>query len=485
MNDGHMIRRLEERWRAAPAWRRAALLACYCAVLFVLVNWRNFVVDDIPQSLVPVVLWREGTVRLDTYRPEYEALKQTGQHYAFTESGGHLYPRNSVYVALLIAPLYLPPVLWGVPTNALRFWVAWGGCTAALWTGVAVALSYLTLRRWGDDRAALGFSLLFAFGTCLWTVIGHTVYDHLGGLVCVSALAWALDGLPLRPARAAAVAFLAGAAVGMRPCTVVLLFPLGLYLFFWPGCFAGWRARLAALAGIVLIPLSNAYLNARFFGHWYSTGYPTELATEWGNPWWEGLSGLLISPNSGLLTQSPFTVLALIGGWPVWRRPGLKNCGLLRAYTICFIAYWVLFAHRNEWQGGLDFSSRYLSEGYPLWMPLVVVGWERVRRAPAAVPLVAAAGLWAVLYQLVNIATFDALTAANPPHLPWQPLQHFVCQYVRRFGLAVAVVAALVTIGKFAACAAGCGYVLAPFFLPRREPVPAATTADPSLVAAR
>src|SRR5204863_4086724 len=111
--------------------------------------------------------------------------------------------------------------------------------------------------------------------------------------------AWILDRFPLSEARAFVAAFLAGAAVGMRPSTVVLLLPLGFYLYFWPGIFIDVRARLAAILGVLLIPVSNAILNAWCFGGWNKTGYPADLANDWGNPWWEGAAGLLIAPNSG------------------------------------------------------------------------------------------------------------------------------------------------------------------------------------------
>ena len=167
------LSRARDCWQSAADGRRAAAVVVFCATLFILVNWRDFVADDIPQSLVPVTLWREGTIRLDSFQPDYDKLKETRQHYAFTESGGHLYPRNSVYVSLLIAPLYLPPVLSGRDLHDLRFWVAWGTVCAAFFTAISVAFTYLTLRRWVDDAAALVLSLLCAFGTCLWTVIGH------------------------------------------------------------------------------------------------------------------------------------------------------------------------------------------------------------------------------------------------------------------------------------------------------------------------
>src|SRR5205807_1214344 len=110
----------------------------------------------------------------------------------------------------------------------------------------------------------------------------------------------------------------------------------------------------------------------------------------WRTYWPEGAAGLLIAPNSGLFVQSPFTLLALVGGWVVWRSRGsVREAGLLRIYTICFVAYWALFAKWHDWQGGLTFTTRMLSEGYPLWMPLVLVGWDRLRACqPARVAVV-------------------------------------------------------------------------------------------------
>lgn len=465
------VERAGASWKGASAARRFAVLTCFCAALFVLVNWRNYVVDDIPQSLLPVTLLREGTVRLDSYRPEYEELKQSGKHYAFTEVDGHLYARNSMYVSALVAPLYLPPVLAGVSLHNTRFWIAWGTISAAFYTALAVALAYLTLARWTDDSSAVMLSLFYAFGSCLWTIVGHTLYDHLGGLVCVAALAWVLDRFPLSSGRAFAAAFLAGAAVGMRPSTVVLLFPLGLYLFCWPGIFLNLRSRLAALVGILLIPASNALLNAWCFGGWNKTGYPADLASDWGNPVWEGLAGLLIAPNSGLFTQSPIALLAVVGGWKVWAgsrggQKAIQQAGLLRAYSLCFVSYWILFAHRNQWQGGLDFATRYLSEGYPLWMPLVAVGWNSVRGSVVGKAFVAAAGAWSVLYQVANIATFDAITEFNPPHVPWNPGRHFLMVFVEKHGLPAAGIAVANALARFTLFSLAIGYALVFFLRP-------------------
>jgi hypothetical protein len=479
---------IAQRWQAASPVRRAGVLACFCATLFVLVNWHDFAVDTIPQALVPVRLWRAGTCNLDSYRYLYEALRPTEQAYPFTESQGHLYPRNPVFVSLLVSPLYLPPVALGVPSDARdpgwfpgkllcralvdpsevhRFWIAWARLCAAACTGFAVALSYLTVRRWGDEAASLGLTLLLAFGTCMWTTVAQTIYDHLGAVVCVAALAFVLRDFPLPPWRAGLAAFLAGAAIGMRPTTVVLLFPLGVYLFCWPGRLAGWKARVLTVAGILIVPLCNALLNLWMFGAWYKTGYSDDSVNRWTTPVWEGALGLLLAPNSGLLLQSPFTILALVGGWAAWRTPTLRERGLLCAYTLCFISYWLLYARWYDWHGIIP-SSRMLCDGYPLWMPLAVVGWNRLRRRPGSVALVTAAGVWSVMYHIVGIAVFADLFQIKPPpqHVPWQPRHHFWVEHVAHFGLLPTLNGIALTLLQFGLCAAATGYILVRFMLP-------------------
>jgi hypothetical protein len=404
--------------------------------MFVLVNWRGYVVDVVPLALAPVSICRYGTVNLDVYRPYYEALPEADR-WPWTESpsNGHLYSEKSMFVSILVAPLYLPPVLAGVPTENYTFWISWGWLAAACLTGLTVSISYLTLRRWLEVMPATAFSLMLAFGTCLWTIIGQKLYDHQA-VVFVAVVAWLLHDFPLSPGRAFWAALAAGAAVVMRPATVVLLFPVGLYLLF-PGRLAGWRAYAAAFAGVLFFPLLMAVANTLCFGNWYSTGYPpSQYAGSWTTRWPVGAAGLLIAPNSGLFVQSPFMLLASAGAWTVWRRcESARDGALLRIYSVCFVLYWALMAKWHDWQGGLTFSTRMLSEGYPLWMPLVAVGWLRIRDRSWAVPAIAAAGTWAFLYELFNLAVFDGTFPLAPPHLPWTLQDHFFLVHVAHFGV--------------------------------------------------
>ncbi|OAI41719.1 hypothetical protein AYO40_02400 [Planctomycetaceae bacterium SCGC AG-212-D15] len=428
-----------ERWQSTTDGRRALTLGIFCAAMFVLVNWRGYHQDVVPLAFAPVSMIRYGTVSLEPFRPYYDGLvaeNPNADRWAWSESNGRLYSEKSMFVSMLAVPFYLPPVLAGVPTDDYRVWIAWGRLVAAALTGLTVSLVYLTLRRRGEVVSSTAFALLFAFGTCVWTIIGQTLYDH-EAVLFVAVVAWLLHDFPLPPGRIFLAALAAGAAVVLRPCTVVLLFPLGLYLLI-PGRLAGWRGYLAAFAGILPFPLLMALANTLVFGAWYSTGYPpSQYRGSWRALWPEGAAGLLIAPNSGLFIQSPFLLLAVVGAWVAWGRSApVSDRGLLRAYSLCFVSYWALFAKWHDWQGGLTFTSRMLSEGYPLWMPLVMVGWNHLRRFGWALRATAIAGAWSFLYELVNITTFDRTNPLNAPHLPWTVQDHFFVVHWRVFGAA-------------------------------------------------
>src|SRR4051812_45933245 len=96
-------------WLKATEARRAGCLLLLCTALFVLVNWRGIPSDNIAMPLVAVSVLRYGTLDLDAFRPCYDDLPED-QNYSFTESNGHLYPMKAYFSALLVTPLFVPPV---------------------------------------------------------------------------------------------------------------------------------------------------------------------------------------------------------------------------------------------------------------------------------------------------------------------------------------------------------------------------------------
>jgi hypothetical protein len=95
------------------------------------------------------------------------------------------------------------------------------------------------------------------------------------------------------------------------------------------------------------------------------------------------------------------------------------------------------------------------------------VGWDRLRNHWPARAALVAAGAYSVLYQLANLATFDATTALNTKHLPWTPRDHFFVVHVAQFGASGTLEAVAVTALAFIGCAATFAVLLRPFIRPQ------------------
>lgn len=449
-------------WDSATDSRRAALLGLVAAATCVLVNWRNYLIDFVPLALVPVALTVDGTLYLDAYRGYYESL-DPGQKFTFVEARGHLVPMKPVFGSLLAWPAFVPPVLYGVDPQFIGFWVGWGRLPAAAMVGVTVALAFQIARRYGSPRASLLIVGAWTFGTSVWTVAGQTLNYHTSTLLFVAATLFAIRDFPLSPTRAAWAGFLAGTAVAMRHTPVVMLLPLGLFLC-WPGSVRGFRAWLAALAGVLAMPLAAAIYNHVVFGHWASTGYSEQMDL-WNRPFWEGMLGQAIAPNSGTLVQSPFFALALVGTWAAAFDPTTPDRGLVRACLLGFLAYAALFAKWHDWMGGLCFSARMLSEAYPLLIPATLIGWNRIRTKSWAKPALVAACAWAILYQIAGVALFDRICDDFPIHKPWVPSEHFYLLFVHKFGGIDAAISMAASLSMWVAAVGGIAFILGPTIL--------------------
>jgi hypothetical protein len=124
----------------------------------------------------------------------------------------------------------------------------------------------------------------------------------------------------------------------------------------------------------------------------------------------------------------------------------------------------------HDWQGGLTFTSRMISEGYPLWMVLVIEGWNAVRDRPWALPVTVYAGIWSVVYELVNLSTFDQTTPLNTLHEPWTPWDHFFWVHVTHFGPWQTALLVSRSVFLFAIASFFIAYALRGFILPRPSP---------------
>lgn len=116
-----------------------------------------------------------------------------------------------------------------------------------------------------------------------------------------------------------------------------------------------------AFVGVVLPLLLLAFFNAVRFGSPFETGYSGVMYLFNGD-FFEGFTGLIISPGRGVLLYAPWTILGLAGVSVAIRRdPAFAVlCGG------CFLSLWLIYSPWAQWDGGWVYGPRFLLPALPL-----------------------------------------------------------------------------------------------------------------------
>lgn len=293
--------------------------------------------------------------------------------------GGRLIFKGPPGAAIMAVPFYciLPRFEHRLPENVPSM-VGFGRTVGAIYCALATAVFFLIARRLLSPGAALLSTILFGFGTTVYSTAAQSLWQHGPAVlwVCVAllVLTWA------RPGGSYRIGFVAGMAIGMgvlcRPTLVVFLAGLAA----WLGVRREWRTSIGlCLGGGVLIGLLVVY-NVYYTGTLVAGGYGEE-AGMWTTPLWLGLAGLLAAPSRGLLFFTPTAVLAVPGvAKLISRRTVLSKThrdvllgGVLGAgLTLALHAKW------GCWFGGWCYGPRFLTEVMPVVCLLFGLGYQHL-----------------------------------------------------------------------------------------------------------
>ena len=95
----------------------------------------------------------------------------------------------------------------------------------------------------------------------------------------------------------------------------------------------------------------------------------------WSTPFFEGLSGLMLSPSRGLLVYSPLFIFSLIGIIYTWR----KRDNLLQKYlSIVSLLLIVIACKWFSWWGGHTFGYRPIVDIVPFLCIFLIPIFERI-----------------------------------------------------------------------------------------------------------
>ena len=341
--------------------------------------------DTVPARYLPLILWHDGTLELDAnarlvahghsmiagqnrpagadgkvtyFEPWAYWMVRTREHQLAS-----LYP---VVTPLLVAPLYVPAVIWlnahGWEQPQIdRVAELMEKISASFLASIASVLMYLVLRRDGS-RWSLPLALAFAFGTNTWMISSQALWQHGTGELLI-ALALLLVVAPASPMRTALLGAVCVLMAANRPPDALIAGAIVLFTF-W----SRRRSALWLLAGAAVPLAALLYYNLNFIGH-VAGGYalgkdPNEIFFHLD---WSGVPGLLVSPTRGLLVFSPFLVFVPVGLIQRLRAPGSK--GLAVALSFAVAAQFLLYS-QADWRAGVSWGPRWLTDLLPIlvWM---------------------------------------------------------------------------------------------------------------------
>jgi hypothetical protein len=342
--------------------------------------------DTLPARYLPLILWHDHTLDLDAnarlvahghsmmadrnrtdgtdgkvnyFEPSAYWIAQTRRHQLAS-----LYP---VVTPLLVAPLYLPAVVWlnhhGWEQPQIdRVAELMEKISASLLASVTSVLIFLLLRR-ENIRWALPLAFVFAFGTNTWMISSQALWQHSGGelLIALALLLVVSSASPWRAALLGAVCILMAAN---RPPDALIAGALVLFII-W----SRRRTTLWLLAGglVPLVPL--LYYNLHFIGD-IAGGYALARVpiNEFFHLSLSGLAGLLISPARGLLVFTPFLVFVPVGLIQRLRTPGSRALAVALSFAV--VAQFLLYS-QADWRAGVSWGPRWLTDLLPILMWLI------------------------------------------------------------------------------------------------------------------
>ncbi|HVR08643.1 MAG TPA: hypothetical protein VMW75_11400 [Thermoanaerobaculia bacterium] len=377
-------------------WRTAVLLTLAALVVYNL----NFRViqdgDTVPARLLPLALWRAGSVNLDPVaalasivppgKPYHDA------YWLYRSPAGHLYSTYPIVTPLLVAPLYAPAVAfldwrgwepWRLQNTSLRM----EKLAASLLAATSVGLFFLLAGRTAVRPRAVLAAVAYGFATETWVISSQALWLHgTGELLAVCALL-AATALPTAGSLVAA-GLAAGLLAVNRPPDAALAAGVLAYLVVRHR-----RRALWAVGSAIAAAAPFALYNLAVFGHW-AGGYA--WAVRGGHPFMShpllpGVAGELFSPGKGLLIFSPF--LAFLAcrlrrrrSWRWEEDPATAPAGgpaardrlLEWAVAAAFVVQLYIFA-RADYRAGACYGPRYLTDVLPFLVWLLVPVVARLR----------------------------------------------------------------------------------------------------------
>ena len=406
--------------RTSRAWPRTAGIATALTALtlgiYLLTGRYVGSGDTVPAEVLPIAYLYAENFAFDPFVPADSPLPPY-----FQRVRGRVVSTYPIMPGILNLPAFVVAAHlgWDLLERRQELSLITASTVAAASAGF---LCVCLLRLCRSTHTAIAMTLLYAFGTDVWSVASRGMWQHGPGLLFLNA-GLALLSMPSAAGLApAGLAF--GFAIFTRPATFVQILPL--LAFAWRR-HRGWFVGCAALLSVPLLLMT--WYSRDYFGTMWAFGQGQSLERFNGDVV-PNLIGLMFSPARGLLVFTPVLgfgvvflvreVIRRVRGRDLHRATPAETLSPYLALSV--VAGLLLNARWGVWWGGHAFGYRLLLETVPALVIGTALAWEQLGAHRTGLRVVfLATTMISVVVQVLGIVEypcgFDVAIDADPARL--------------------------------------------------------------------
>lgn len=345
--------------------------------------------DTIPALFLPISIIKDGNLYLDKFYPmmlaRYPHPDDKKQllglvPFYLRVAGSHYVSAFPIITALLAVPVYLLPVLSGMPLT-WEMLIILSHVTGALIVALSGGFLFLLLRKHffneslAGEKKSLLLTAVYLFCTINFALISQALWQHgtleLFTILGVYYLFEAQKSAKLKHLILCGI-FL-GLAILSRPTAgLVLFFAAGMIYITHARSFIEYLVKMFFFGfGIILDVLFFVWYNAKFYLNISNQGYSNQIFNNWLSPFPDGFFGVWLSPSKGILIYSPIFIFMFVSIYLLLKNYHKDNLKFF-LIGILILAHTLVISLWKHWYGGWSFGYR-MSSDVILFMILLLV----------------------------------------------------------------------------------------------------------------
>lgn len=360
-------------------YKKIALILFFIGIFFVFACSRSPIsTDSVLTMPLALNVVNEHTFNLDNFRHFFSP--QSGA-YRFYEDNGHaysVYPLGMVITAVpftFLLQQFVPNFDSKIYQYDYHFICNMEHLVASILMLISAILIYLVAKKVSHKTyVAIITTIIFSFGTAVWSISSTALWQHSGSVVLLSAILLLLLKIQKQLNLTPWLAVLIVTAFFFRPSNAITLLILSLYIF---NNHQQYFLRFLFWGVLTILPF--LCLNLIAFGHLFSAYSLCKYCMLSQPGSFENLPQALIghwlSPSRGLLIFSPILIYSFYG---VYLK--IKNKLLQFDYYLMgiIIIHWLMISLFHDWWAGHAFGARYFTDVIPLFIYFLIPAIEKI-----------------------------------------------------------------------------------------------------------